>query len=233
MVFWLAILAGALFVRAAIQFGFYKSWTMLFNVVVATYVAIFLTPAIVSTIPAAGETWYGHVLTLMALAAGTFAILYGISYACLSGEDSVSVSFPRTFEIVLASFLGFLTGFLAFSFVALLICLTPLTQQAIVKTLGVDRNGQRTNISYVCWWCDWVNSVVAYRDIEETSCEKVIDWLEQNAQSKILPQRKRRAAPVQPEQSDDGETNGDEKAQPTPPSTPKPAPPPAPDPANT
>ncbi len=205
MVFWLAILAGAFFVRPAIGIGFFKIWTMLFNIVIAVYVAVFLTPLIVESIPAAGETWYGHVLTLIAIAAGTFAVLYGMSSAFLAGEDSVSVSFPRVFEILLASFLGFLAGFLAFSFATFLICLSPISQHAVVKQVGLDRRGQQTNVSFVCWSCDLVHAVVSYPESEVRS-EQVLDELEQSAQSKIQPKAGAKVPPDQPAEPDSEKT---------------------------
>ncbi len=75
MVFWTGILVGGLFVWLAVRMGFYETWAMLFNVVVAVYAAVFLTPVIVSKIPAAGDTAYGNALTLTAVAAAVFLLL--------------------------------------------------------------------------------------------------------------------------------------------------------------
>ena len=56
MVFWLAVLVGALFAWIAVQVGFYAAWTMFFHLVLAAYMAIFLTPVVIANVPAAAAT---------------------------------------------------------------------------------------------------------------------------------------------------------------------------------
>ncbi len=86
MVFWLGVFAGALFVWIAVQIGFYATWTMFFNMGLSAYVAIFLTPVVISTVPAATETPYGYALVLVCVAIAALLISYGLTFACLSGD---------------------------------------------------------------------------------------------------------------------------------------------------
>ena len=102
MVFWASILARGVFAWLAIRMGFYETWTMLFNIVISIYVAIFLTPAIVDVAPAAGDTSYGNALTLAVTATGVFLVLHGISYVFLTGQ--FNVSFPKIFDLVFGKF---------------------------------------------------------------------------------------------------------------------------------
>lgn len=176
MVFWVGILVAALFVWFAIRIGFYEMWAMLFNIVVSIYLAVFLRPAIVEIVPAAGSTPYSDALTLLATAAASFVVLYGISYIYFTGQ--FSVSFPRVFNIIAAGFLGFLAGFLVWSFACLLICATPISQQSIVKGLGFSGEPQQANVSYMSWWCNLVHKVVASPDSEITSEEAISSLLE-------------------------------------------------------
>jgi hypothetical protein len=181
MVFWLAILVGAFFAWFAVKIGFYETLVMLFNIVISIYIAIFLTPVIVDIVSAAGDTSYGNALTLIATAIGTFVILYGISYALLTGQ--FRVTFPRIIDIPFTGMLGFLAGFLVLSFVALLICVTPISQNKFVKEAGLSRQSQQANISYICLWCDFVNSIVSSRNNGLTS-EQAINKLLKSSEKK-------------------------------------------------
>jgi hypothetical protein len=176
MVFWVGILVAALFVWFAIRIGFYEMWAMLFNIVVSIYLAVFLRPVIVEIVPAAGSTPYSDALTLLATAAASFVVLYGISYIYFTGQ--FSVSFPRVFNIIAAGFLGFLAGFLVWSFACLLICTTPMSQQPLVKGLGFDSQSQQANVSYMSWWCNLVHKVVASEGSRTTSEEAISKLLE-------------------------------------------------------
>jgi len=171
MVFWLGILSGGLFTWFAIKIGFYEMWAMLFNIVISVYVAIFLAPVILNIIPEAGDIPSSQAIALTVLGAGTFCILFGITYVFLTGQ--FKVSFPKSFDILFAGLLGFLAGFLVLSFAALVITITPISQNRFVRQVGFNRNSQQANISYVCWWCDLVNSIVSSPDTKITSKQAV------------------------------------------------------------
>jgi uncharacterized membrane protein required for colicin V production len=171
MVFWLGILSGGLFTWFAIKIGFYEIWAMLFNIVISVYVAIFLTPVILNIIPEAGDIPCCQALALAVLGAGTFCILFGITYVFLTGQ--FKVSFPKSFDILFAGLLGFLAGFLVLSFAALVISITPISQNRFVRQVGFNRNSGQANISYICWWCDLVNSIVSSPDTKISSKQAV------------------------------------------------------------
>ena len=181
MVFWASILAGGLFIWLAVRIGFFEMWTMLFNIVISIYVAIFLTPVIMNVALAAGDTSYGNALTLAAVATGTFLVLFGISYVFLTGQ--FSVTFPKVFDILFAGILGFLTGALVFSFAALIITVTPLSQNRLMNKVGFNAQSQRTNIAYVCRWCDLIHLAVSSAD-SETTAEQTINALLSSTQAK-------------------------------------------------
>lgn len=165
MVFWIAVLVGALFAWIAVQIGFYATWILLFNLGLSIYMAIFLTPVVISNIPAVTAIpYYGYALTLVSIAIASLFVTYGTCYACLSGR--LQFEFPKVFDRPVAGVLGFLTGFLAGSFVAFVFGLTPLAQLDFCKTFGFDAPAQKTNIGYMCWWCDRFNSWVSASDWE-------------------------------------------------------------------
>ena len=180
MVFWLGILTGGLFIWFAIKIGFYEMLAMLFNIVISVYVAIFLSPVILETVPEAGDIPCCNAIALAVLATGTFFILYGITYVFLTGQ--FKVSFPKLFDILLTGVLGFLAGFLVLSFAAFVITLTPISQNRFVRQVGLNRQSQQANLSYICWWCDLVNSIVSSPDTKITS-KQAVEHLLSNTQS--------------------------------------------------
>jgi uncharacterized membrane protein required for colicin V production len=175
MVFWLGILTGGLFIWFAMKIGFYEMLAMFFNIIISLYVAIFLSPVILDIIPEAGDIPCSNAFALAVLGAGTFFILYGITYVFLTGQ--FKVSFPKSFDILLAGVLGFLAGFLVLSFAAFVITITPISQNRFVRQVGLNRNSQQANISYMCFWCDLVNSIVSAPDSRITSKQAVENLL--------------------------------------------------------
>ena len=175
MVFWLAILVGALFVWLAVRLGFYETWNLFFGVVISIYMAIYLAPSVIACAPAVEEVAaYCTALSMTVVAGGCFALLYGLSYIFLTAQ--FNVSFPKVFDILLAGALGFLTGFLIVSFVALIITTTPLAQHKLVSMMGFNPESEQTNIGCIAWCCDMVHSVAA-PDADEGATEAAIQRL--------------------------------------------------------
>jgi uncharacterized membrane protein required for colicin V production len=206
MAFWLAILTGALFAWIATRVGFFETWAAMFNIIISVFVAVFSAPVIIDVVPVAGETSWGTALTLAAIAIGAFLILHGTTYAFITGQANVSL--PKIFDTVLAGVLGFLAGFLVLSFAAFLICITPISENEFTNKIGLGRQSQRANISYVCWWCDLANTIVSPRDKKVTG-EQVVDELLSAAQPRAKPQTPERTEPNQPNEPSKVETSAD------------------------
>lgn len=162
MVFWIAILTGALFVWLAVRMGFYETWALLFNILVAIYVSIFLAPAVARFVPMPGGASWCTALSMLVLAGGSFAILHGLSWVFLTGQ--FSVRFPSLFDVVFSGILGFVAGFLILSFAALALSTTPLAEHKIVTTLGLGRQGQKANVVGISRCCDLIHSVAGFAD---------------------------------------------------------------------
>ncbi len=158
MIFWLAIILGAFMAMNAVQIGFYGTWIMFFHVLLSVYMAIFWAPIIITDVTSATATSWGFALTMVSIAIATLSIGYGICFLCLSGN--FSLEFPKTFDTLVAGFVGFLTGFLILSFLAFAFCLSPLSQFSLFKMIGLDTAVQTTNTAYMCWWCDWMHCLV-------------------------------------------------------------------------
>ncbi len=156
MMFWIAILAGALFVWLAVHLGFYETWTMLFNIAVSIYVSIFLTPILAEFAPApGGASSYHTAFCMIVLAGACFAILQGLSFVFLTGQ--FHIPFPRVFDVVFSGVLGFVTGFLVLSFVALVLTTTPLASHKILGVLGLGQQSQSANLVCITRCCDLIH----------------------------------------------------------------------------
>jgi len=195
MVFWIGILFGCLFVWLAIKKGFYETWVLLFNVVIAVYLGVFLGPIIANIVPIARESAYNNALCMIIPSLGVFLILHGISYTLFTGQ--FSVPFTKTFDTCVAGFLGFLNGFLIWCFLSLLISITPISQNAFVSEFDFAGGFKQTGVPYVSWWCDLVDSIVASEDSDVTSAE-VIGALLKDAEKKLPAGRIRPALPTPP-----------------------------------
>ncbi len=161
MAFWIGILVAVFFAYSAIKLGFYHAWTMLFNLVIAVYVAVRVSPMVEEFLPAAMGGEYSKTMALLATGLVTFLILHGISYTLLIGQ--FEVSFPRVVNILGSGILGFLAGFLIWSFGTLVVCTTPFCQHQYVKEIGFEtKTFQEAKMEpYLVWWCSFLDKMVA------------------------------------------------------------------------
>ncbi len=176
MIFWIGILVGGVFAWYAIKIGFLEVWTMLFNIVVSIYVAVFSTLAIARAIPAASDISFGYCFTMAGAGIATFLILGGISFTFLTGR--FKVTFPKIFDNVASGIIGFLAGVLTWSFLVLLLSVTPLAGSDLAQSIGICGSAQQTHVRYVGWWCDLVNRVSSRND---SSSRQIIEQIAQSA----------------------------------------------------
>jgi hypothetical protein len=103
-------------------------------------------------------------------------------------------SFPKVFNTLGTGILGFLAGFLLWSFVSLLVYVTPVSQNTFVKSVGFAKF-QETSISYVSRWCDLVNAL-SFQD-KQYSAEETIGQLLEGVEER---RRAETAMHAQPEE---------------------------------
>lgn len=161
----MGIVIGGIFAFLGVRKGFYDTWAILFDIVIAVYLGVFLGPAIAAITPEA-LPGYHSAMTIGATGLAAFAILYGISYIFITNQ--YKVPFPRALDILGAGFLGFLAGVLVWSFASTVVCLTPLTEKAVFKTLGFQAAVDQASVSYLAGWCDGVHSIVGSDKDEDT-----------------------------------------------------------------
>jgi uncharacterized membrane protein required for colicin V production len=165
------ILVGGLCVWFAIKIGFYETWAMLFNIVIAIYIALFLAQPIVNFLPEeTGNIPCCEALTLLIVAVGSFLILHGITYILFTSQ--FSVNFPKIFDILFAGLLGFFGGFLILSFAALIIFLTPFGKYA-----AINKESVKNNMKSAYWLFDGIHSIVSRPENELESCDIIEQFL--------------------------------------------------------
>lgn len=214
MMFWIGILASGIFARFAIKLGFYQTWVLLFNIIISIYLSLYLQPVIANT-PAVSGTLYSNFLAMAAVALASFLILHGISYTFFTGQ--FTVSFPKVFDTLGTGLLGFLAGFLVWSFLSLLIYTTPVSQNNLIKEIGFTSGFQQTSASYVSRFCNLVNAVVSSQD-NKLSAEQTISKLMKDLELKAREKTPQKPEPAKPtEEPGDAKTGDDDKNQPGPP----------------
>lgn len=200
MMFWIAILGGALFVWLAVRVGFYETWVLLFNVAISMYVSVFLAPLLVELAPPPGGAASYHVaLCLAVLAGGCFALLQGLSFVFLTGQ--YHIPFPRVFDVVLSGVLGFAAGFLTLSFIALVLTMTPLAENKIAGVFSLARQPQQAqdpptrtiafgnpNLACIARCCDLIHSFAGFHDAGNTTGATL---------QKLLEMKKARPGPLE------------------------------------
>jgi hypothetical protein len=153
MFFWLAVLVGLVTaVWGVRRAGLYEMVALFVNLLVAVYLALFLTPTLIGLIPAAADVQYGALIAVVAVAAMTFLVLHVLCFAILTGQ--FKVAFPKVLDGFLAGGLGFFTGFLIVAFLTSVFALAPPADGLVGNN---DRNVHR---SYLCWWCDGLHRLV-------------------------------------------------------------------------
>lgn len=173
MVAGIGILLGVFFVLIAIKIGFYEIFTFFFNAVMSVYLGIFLGPVIAAT-DMGDRLLYANSTWMLIVAVTTFLVLFAISYFLFTSQ--FKIPFPRVFDTVIAGAFGFLTGFLIWSFVSVLVWVMPVSQDGILARFGFSKYFQQTNVSYICKCCDIIHSIVSSSSNEQTT-EELLDNL--------------------------------------------------------
>jgi hypothetical protein len=223
-------MVSAAFLWSAVKIGFYETWAMFFNMIISIYLAIFLKPTIERTLPSTVETPYGNMLTVLAAGAIIFLILQGISYTFFTSHFVISL--PKILDVLVSGLLGSLAGFLLWSFVALLIFISPISQNILVQEIGFNTRLEQTTVSYLCWWCNLVNAVVVTPANKQTAEEAVEKLHPQTTAKKTVGILQ--SEPNRPAQTATAELEAeiDKRIQPVPPASPdgnsQPQAPPAP-----
>ena len=176
MIFWITILLSVCIGWVATRIGFYETLVYTVNITLSIYLALFITPFVVTHVPAATEIAVGLPLTLAALATDSFLVLFGASFLLFTGQ--FKVTFPKLLDILLSGIIGCGSGFFLVSFMCIILSVTPYAMtEALVNTSNLE-----TNTGVLCHGCDSIHALVG-RNTPLVSTRDIIDWLIENKSS--------------------------------------------------
>ncbi len=148
-------------------------WMMLFNILISIYLGVMLSPLIVQIRPDMAHLRYYLAACVAVIALMVFVILQVITTSFLA-EISESLC-PKFFDNVGAGILGFLSGYVVFSFVFLAVCITPFSKQPFMKGFCGDGTSTPTDVKPVVKACDFVAK--ASMQIYSDKAKGVVKWL--------------------------------------------------------
>ncbi|MBW8002087.1 MAG: CvpA family protein [Planctomycetes bacterium] len=187
MVLGIGILFGIFFALVGLKLGFYEMLTMFFNVLMSVYLGIFLGPVLAAS-GIEDRLHYANSICMLIVGVATFLVLFVISYFLFTSQ--FKIPFPKIFDMGVSGILGFLTGFLVWSFLSMLVLVIPISQGSTLARIGFSKKAQQTNLSYVYRCSDIISGFVSN---DEQSTEKVIESLPEF--QKKRPVKSREPAP--------------------------------------
>jgi hypothetical protein len=173
MIFWFGIVAGVIFAVIGIRKSFFPMWVILFNILISIYLSIMVSPLIVEIRPDLEQLRYYFAACVAVIAIMIFVILQVITASFLA-EISESLC-PRFFDNIGAGILGFLSGYVVFSFVFLVICIMPFSKRSFMKGLCGDGVSMPSGAKPVVKACDFVSS--ASMEIYGGNAGGIVKWL--------------------------------------------------------
>jgi len=185
MVFWIGIIVGGLFVLWAVWKGFYETWVRLFNSLISIYLAVFLRPTAAVFIPSVADSPYSSAITVFLLFVAFFLILESLSYIFFTSQ--FDVPFPRILDYIGSGIIGFFNGLLIWSFICLLISVTPVKDKSFFAALGFGKSFQVSNIAYIEKFLDPINSFLSLKS-NFTSTNKMITEFIKESEKKEMKQ---------------------------------------------
>lgn len=129
---WFAVLVGLLVGIVGIRKGFFAMWGTVFNVLISVYLGIMLTPLIVGTFQKEGVSCYCSAGCVGGISLLVFVILESIAYGCFFRKGKVIL--PWLLDTLGAGVLGFICGYIACSFVFLVIGIMPAPDNTFTRS---------------------------------------------------------------------------------------------------
>lgn len=140
----IALVAAAIFGIWGYHKRLYPMWAFLFNVLVAAYLGLFLTPAILK-IEAAGELvgrlgTYANAAVLLAVFGLYLALSQFLSFYYLT--NTYCVSFPRFVDDFGGALLGFAGGYITANILLFALAISPLNAHPLTQKFIPDNDGR-------------------------------------------------------------------------------------------
>jgi len=165
------IVAGVVGAVLGRRVGFIAVWVFLFNLLIAVYVSLMLTPTLIGYVPLLHSSRYYHALTLLFVALLIFLICH--NFVSMFLAQAFSARIPRFFNNFFAAVTGFLAGHFACGFILFIIGVTPLAEASFMKQLS-DTSLARSVEPPVLCSTQMVSTISFQCDRQER--RQVIEW---------------------------------------------------------
>ena len=154
----ITIIAGIAFALLGMKKTFYPMWAWLFNVLLAVYLAVMLTPTVIEKVKIL--SYFGDfslAICLLSIAAAVFVVAQLLTFRFLTAVYCVSL--PPMLNNAGAAVLGFLTGFIAVNFIIFVITITPISDNPSLEKLSDAAKASSKVNSYVISTCNVINKL--------------------------------------------------------------------------
>ena len=172
MIFWFTILTGVVFAFIGIKKNFFWMWPVLFNILMAVYLSVMLTPTIVELMKDTSDQQYNNTISLVVIAIMVFAVLQIIVSRFFTNTEELSC--PKLFSNIGAGILGFSVGYVLCSFIIYIICST-----GVLESFCRNNGAALTSAKTIKKVCCFVNGF-SLQGHDNVICETVTKFVKPN-----------------------------------------------------
>jgi len=172
MIFLLTIIAGGIAAWLGRRAGFITMWVLLFNLVVAIFTALLLTPTLLAYVPFLRTSTYYQALCLLVLSLLVFLVLHNMANMFLVRAFSAEV--PKLFNTLLAAVLGFFVGHFAAGFIIFIFAVTPIAQAQFFDYI-IEEGPLSQTVKTPVMGAAGLTAALSFQGEKDTS-EKVFNW---------------------------------------------------------
>lgn len=174
MAFWITVLMGVVVALIYSRRGLYEAVVLAFNLNLSIYLALYLAPTLINSVPTATDIPGGLSLTVLLIFALCAGLLCVVSFFLFTGQFAVPLA--KALDFVGGATVGGFAGFLGASFLFLILTLTPIPGvPQWVQALDVTPNTQT-----ICSTCDATHRLLGTDRSYQT--EGLITWLNEKSQ---------------------------------------------------
>ena len=167
----LTIVAGVVGAVLGRRAGFVTVWVFLFNLLIAIYVSLMLSPTLIGYVPLLNSSRYYHALILLFVVLLTFLICH--NFVSMFLAQSFSVGVPRFFNNFFAAVTGFVAGHFACGFILFIIGVTPVAGISFMKQLSETSLAQAVEPPVLC--ATQIIGTISFQ-CERQERGQVIEW---------------------------------------------------------
>ncbi len=155
----IVLVVGLVFALVGYRKTWYPCWTYLFNLLIAAYVSIMITPQVVDAVPLIRNYLgnYSYAVFALTVAVVIFVVMSLFSFRFFTSASAVS--FPKILDSVGAAMLGFFSGAVIAGFLLSVVSITPLSDYSFVRSVTQGRRADAGVNCAVLTSCNIVHDI--------------------------------------------------------------------------